>query len=124
MFNWGSAILTQAADLVTGHELGHNFGSNHDPPECIPSYNRGGAYLMNARAVSGLQRNNRLFSPCSRASIGRILGQLNTSRLSAVRYDEYRFGLGSIIIDTIGAFKPINFYKLPLLNFEFYVALK
>ncbi|XP_063720609.1 ADAM 17-like protease isoform X2 [Symsagittifera roscoffensis] len=73
MFNWGSAILTQAADLVTGHELGHNFGSNHDPPECIPSSNRGGAYLMNARAVSGLQRNNRLFSPCSRASIGRIL---------------------------------------------------
>lgn len=75
MFNWGSAVLTQAADLVTGHELGHNFGSNHDPPECVPSVSQGGSYLMLSRAVSGKQPNNRHFSPCSREGIGRILAQ-------------------------------------------------
>lgn len=37
--NWGSRILTLEADLVTTHELGHNFGAEHDTgemPECIP----------------------------------------------------------------------------------------
>ena len=76
MFNWGSAVLTQAADLVTGHELGHNFGSNHDPPSCVPSVSEGGSYLMLARAVSGKQPNNRHFSQCSRDGIGRILSSL------------------------------------------------
>ena len=28
--NWGKRILTTEADLVTAHELGHNFGADHD----------------------------------------------------------------------------------------------
>ena len=28
--NWGQRILTMEADLVTSHELGHNFGAEHD----------------------------------------------------------------------------------------------
>ena len=28
--NWGDRILTTEADLVTAHELGHNFGADHD----------------------------------------------------------------------------------------------
>ena len=33
------SILTREADLVTTHELGHNWGSEHDPDtsECSPS---------------------------------------------------------------------------------------
>ena len=29
-FNWGSKILTDEAQLVTTHELGHNWGAFHD----------------------------------------------------------------------------------------------
>ena len=32
-------VITREADLVTAHEFGHNWGSEHDPdvPECSPS---------------------------------------------------------------------------------------
>ena len=34
-----SRVITREADLVTAHEFGHNWGSEHDPdvPECSPS---------------------------------------------------------------------------------------
>jgi len=39
----------QEADLVTTHELGHNFGMNHDTPErgcgCRATVDRGGCIM-------------------------------------------------------------------------------
>ncbi len=34
-----SRVITREADLVTAHEFGHNWGSEHDPDsaECSPS---------------------------------------------------------------------------------------
>ncbi|XP_047429465.1 disintegrin and metalloproteinase domain-containing protein 17 [Mugil cephalus] len=70
--NYGKTILTKEADLVTTHELGHNFGAEHDPdnvPYCAPREDQGGKYVMYPIAVSGDHVNNKLFSSCSRRSI-------------------------------------------------------
>nr|XP_033792600.1 disintegrin and metalloproteinase domain-containing protein 17 isoform X1 [Geotrypetes seraphini] len=75
--NYGKTILTKEADLVTTHELGHNFGAEHDPDNtaenCAPSEDNGGKYVMYPIAVSGDHENNKLFSSCSRESILRTL---------------------------------------------------
>uniref|UniRef100_A0A8C8FDS3 ADAM metallopeptidase domain 17b n=1 Tax=Oncorhynchus tshawytscha TaxID=74940 RepID=A0A8C8FDS3_ONCTS len=70
--NYGKTILTKEADLVTTHELGHNFGAEHDPdniPYCAPREDEGGKYVMYPIAVSGDHVNNKLFSNCSKISI-------------------------------------------------------
>ncbi|KAJ1149943.1 hypothetical protein NDU88_002741 [Pleurodeles waltl] len=74
--NYGKTILTKEADLVTTHELGHNFGAEHDPDTlaaCAPSEDHGGKYVMYPIAVSGDHENNKMFSRCSRDSILRTL---------------------------------------------------
>ncbi|KAM3603551.1 uncharacterized protein V6R79_024608 [Siganus canaliculatus] len=70
--NYGKTILTKEADLVTTHELGHNFGAEHDPdniPYCAPREDQGGKFVMYPIAVSGDHVNNKLFSNCSKRSI-------------------------------------------------------
>ncbi|XP_061901166.1 disintegrin and metalloproteinase domain-containing protein 17 isoform X1 [Entelurus aequoreus] len=70
--NYGKTILTKEADLVTTHELGHNFGAEHDPdnvPYCAPREDQGGKYVMYPIAVSGDHINNKVFSNCSKHSI-------------------------------------------------------
>lgn len=45
------------------HELGHNFGAEHDPdslPECAPTEDQGGKYVMYPIAVSGDHENNKV----------------------------------------------------------------
>ncbi|CAB1330672.1 unnamed protein product [Coregonus sp. 'balchen'] len=74
--NYGKTILTKEADLVTTHELGHNFGAEHDPDNihyCAPSDEHGGKFVMNPIAVSGDHYNNKRFSNCSKISIGKTL---------------------------------------------------
>uniref|UniRef100_A0A9J8AID6 ADAM metallopeptidase domain 17a n=2 Tax=Cyprinus carpio TaxID=7962 RepID=A0A9J8AID6_CYPCA len=74
--NYGKTILTKEADLVTTHELGHNFGAEHDPDNiatCAPSDDQGGKYVMYPIAVSGDHVNNKRFSSCSRFSISKTL---------------------------------------------------
>uniref|UniRef100_A0A8C5BU92 ADAM metallopeptidase domain 17 n=1 Tax=Gadus morhua TaxID=8049 RepID=A0A8C5BU92_GADMO len=70
---WDVKRLLEEADLVTTHELGHNFGAEHDqdntPEGCAPSEDQGGKYVMYPIAVSGDHVNNKLFSECSRRSI-------------------------------------------------------
>lgn len=74
--NYGKTILTKEADLVTTHELGHNFGAVHDRddvPNCAPTEDHGGKYVMYPIAVSGDHSNNKLFSHCSKMSIVKLL---------------------------------------------------
>ncbi|XP_077394647.1 disintegrin and metalloproteinase domain-containing protein 17-like isoform X1 [Festucalex cinctus] len=74
--NYGKTILTKEADLVTTHELGHNFGAEHDPdniPHCAPSDDQGGKFIMYPIAVSGDHVNNKRFSNCSKISIVKTL---------------------------------------------------
>lgn len=55
-------MITREADLVTAHEFGHNWGSEHDPdiPECSPSASQGGSFLMYTYSVSGYDVNNKV----------------------------------------------------------------
>ncbi|KAK2708701.1 ADAM 17-like protease [Artemia franciscana] len=73
--HYGQRVITREADLVTAHEFGHNWGSEHDPdqPECSPTASQGGSYLMYTYSVSGYDINNKKFSPCSLRSIRAVL---------------------------------------------------
>ncbi|KAG9347363.1 hypothetical protein JZ751_004930 [Albula glossodonta] len=74
--NYGKTILTKEADLVTTHELGHNFGAEHDPdniPYCAPSDDQGGKFVMYPIAVGGDHDNNKRFSNCSKISVVKTL---------------------------------------------------
>uniref|UniRef100_A0A8D3DDX9 ADAM metallopeptidase domain 17 n=1 Tax=Scophthalmus maximus TaxID=52904 RepID=A0A8D3DDX9_SCOMX len=69
---WDVKKLLEEADLVTTHELGHNFGAEHDPdniPYCAPREDQGGKFVMYPIAVSGDHVNNKVFSTCSKRSI-------------------------------------------------------
>lgn len=59
--------------LTFGHELGHNFGSPHDPASCSPGNLNGGNYLMYPHANTGNDRNNKQLSSCSREIMGPII---------------------------------------------------
>nr|XP_039256127.1 ADAM 17-like protease [Styela clava] len=70
--NWGQRILTLEADLVTTHELGHNFGAEHDNGEvkaCSPGQSNNGNFIMYPAAVSGEHENNDMFSICSKNNV-------------------------------------------------------
>lgn len=67
--HYGQRVVTREADLVTAHELGHNWGSEHDPdlPECSPPASQGGSYLMYTYSVSGYDVNNKVCSVLTNA---------------------------------------------------------
>ena len=65
--------LTNAVIMLTfTHELGHNFGSEHDPATgtCSPQDNK---YIMTANANDGTKTNNYMFSTCSIQSMRPIV---------------------------------------------------
>ncbi|CAD5114258.1 DgyrCDS3399 [Dimorphilus gyrociliatus] len=76
---YGNRILTFESILVAAHELGHNFGSQHDPPSCATDKNN--LFLMYTYAVSGKQSNNQKFSQCSIDHISKVLNSRGSSCL-------------------------------------------
>ncbi|VDM25139.1 unnamed protein product [Hydatigera taeniaeformis] len=60
----GMPVPALSAELVMAHELGHSYGSLHDPdtPLCSPENERGGVYLLNKYAVSGMMPNHYVSS--------------------------------------------------------------
>ncbi|CAI8036894.1 Disintegrin and metalloproteinase domain-containing protein 10 [Geodia barretti] len=68
--NYGRRVAPQVTVLTFAHEVGHNFGSEHDPEssDCAPG-GSGGNFIMYAFATSGSQGNNNRFSTCSRESM-------------------------------------------------------
>jgi len=66
----GTPLLRIEELLITGHEIGHNWGSHHDPsdnPQCSNQF------LMFPFVQDGSSPSHMMFSPCSRRSIGAVL---------------------------------------------------
>merc|ERR1712106_602674 len=75
LMNYGKHVPPAVSHVTMAHEMGHNFGSPHDPEadkSCVPG-GTDGNYIMFARATSGDKPNNKRFSPCSLKSISKVL---------------------------------------------------
>lgn len=95
----GTALLTLQYQLVTIHELGHNWGAEHDSDnkECAPSSQNNGKYVMWQYSVPGYESNNKLFSPCSIRYITPVLK--SKSRLCFIESAMTKTMCGNSIIE-------------------------
>lgn len=65
--NFKRTLLIQEMYVVTQHEIGHNWGSLHDPSQCDQNY------IMSALAVAGKVEDNFKFSDCSKSYVLPVL---------------------------------------------------
>ncbi|XP_060066641.1 disintegrin and metalloproteinase domain-containing protein 10-like [Ylistrum balloti] len=68
MRNYAKDVPSSVSHATFAHEVGHNFGSKHDPESqgtCTPGSGNGGNFIMFPRATSGYEANNQMFSSCS-----------------------------------------------------------
>ncbi|KAI0221458.1 Disintegrin and metalloproteinase domain-containing protein 10, partial [Lamellibrachia satsuma] len=94
--NFGKLIPRRMFALTLAHEMGHAFGSLHDPEGkiCLPE-GRYGWYLMSAKTHHFTRPNNKKFSPCSVMSMGPVVA----NKASCLKvYDGYSL-CGNYLVD-------------------------
>ncbi|XP_021351616.1 ADAM 17-like protease isoform X1 [Mizuhopecten yessoensis] len=71
----GSTAMSLPSTLTVTHEIGHNWGCEHDPDtsNCSPRSSAGGKYIMYPSSTTGYQANNQVFSSCSRQYVFKVL---------------------------------------------------
>jgi disintegrin and metalloproteinase domain-containing protein 10 len=80
ILNYGTRVADLLVQISFLHEVGHSFGSMHDPASCQPGSKNGGNYIMYFSATSGAQANNIVYSPCSLSQIGSVLNFIVQNR--------------------------------------------
>lgn len=78
--NYGAEVASVVTQVTFAHEVGHNFGSDHDTDgsTCAPGGSDGN-YIMYARATSGYLPNNNKFSSCSIKQMAPIIEEKGRS---------------------------------------------
>ncbi len=71
--NYNSRVPEVVTLLTFTHEVGHSFGSGHDPEGACSPGGTNGNYIMYSRATTGLLPNNKVFSSCSLSQMGTVL---------------------------------------------------
>ncbi|XP_064467391.1 disintegrin and metalloproteinase domain-containing protein 10-like isoform X2 [Ornithodoros turicata] len=72
-------VPERISQLSFAHEIGHNFGAQHDPQQCSPAGDVGN-YIMYPRSTLGDRPNNRKYSSCSIHQISRVLRHMYYGR--------------------------------------------
>ena len=93
LLNYGQQVNRLVSAITFAHELGHNFGAQHDntPLEngkepdatCFPGGDEGN-FIMYSSATSGLKPNNEKFSECSRDTIAKNINAILRSQAAKV----------------------------------------
>lgn len=78
--NYQSRVPELVTRLTTAHEVGHSFGSDHDPSGVCSPGGSAGNYIMYSRATTGQDANNNQFSSCSLMQIGSVFGYAMTNK--------------------------------------------
>jgi disintegrin and metalloproteinase domain-containing protein 10 len=82
VINYQARVADAVSQITLAHEVGHNFGAEHDGDGvCSPGEKNGGNFIMYRKATTGTQRNNRNFSQCSKDSMGPVMfGLVNSGK--------------------------------------------
>ncbi|GFO13839.1 serine-threonine kinase receptor-associated protein-like [Plakobranchus ocellatus] len=105
LINFNQEVPTRVSQITFAHEVGHNFGAQHDKTDqCAPFGTSqpdasSGNYIMFPSAIPGDMPNNKKFSSCSRSSIALVLQSVGGVRTNCFQGSDQAFCGNNIVED-------------------------